>query len=214
MSDSELATLASEANVASGCVSEFSVNLYGETLSECRSASTDQSGSWMWDGKCTEEGGGVHQICMDQLPADFSVTTGQGPWSEGRANKRHCVCIGAWSLYMTREQDPAWTTSQAWPFCDGIPLSSLTSRYISKWKDWNGIPANIVLGASQLFSKCLKHRSGPGSPAPALTSACHLAKAFKDLQKHESGLSEIQVDSLLKENGFDCSGVKLPELRT
>merc|ERR1719440_1105807 len=194
MSDSELATLASEANVASGCVSEFSVNLYGETLSECRSASTDQSGSWMWDGKCTEEVGGVHQICMDQLPADFSVTTGQGPWSEGRANKRHCVCIGAWSLYMTREEDPAWKTTAAWPFCDAIPLSSLTSRYIGKWKDWNGIPAQIVQGASKLYTKCLKQRAGPGSNQPSLNAACYLSKAFKDLQSHETELQSIDAD--------------------
>merc|ERR1712232_1372076 len=196
MTENQLSQMSTTANVQTDCTNHFSVNIYGETLSECRAAATDASGSWMWDGKCTEQGGGVHQICMNQLPADFSVTTGQGPWSEGRANKRHCVCIGAWSLYMTREADPAWTTSQAWPFCDAIPLSSLTSRYISKWKDWNGIPANIVLGASQLFTKCLRHRSGPGSQAPVLASACHLAKAFKDLQKHESGLNGVQVDTL------------------
>merc|ERR1712113_981800 len=191
MSDSQLQSLSVPANVAHGCVNDFSVNIYGTALSECRAASTDASGSWMWDGKCTEEGGGVHQICMDQLPADFSVTTGQGPWSEGRANKRHCVCIGAWSLYMTRQEDPAWTTSSAWPFCDAIPLSSLTSRYIGKWKDWNGIPAQIVLGASKLFTKCLTHRSGPRSSAPSLSGACHLASAFRDLQAHESALARM-----------------------
>ena len=63
-----------------GCQDVFAINLYGEPLSECRASVADQSGSWMWDGKCTELGGGVHQIWMDQLPADFSVTTGQNAW--------------------------------------------------------------------------------------------------------------------------------------
>merc|ERR1712151_810725 len=193
------------ANVATGCVSELSVNVYGEPLSECRAAATDSSGSWMWDGKCTEEGGGVHQICMDQLPADFSVATGQGPWPQGRANKRHCVCIGAWSLYMTREEDPSWTTSSAWPLCDAIPLSALTSRYVAKWKDWNGIPAKIVLGASKLLRKCLTHRAGPGSATPSLTAACHLAQAFKGLQMVETSLAQVEVQASLIEFGFNCS---------
>merc|ERR1712187_411056 len=99
---------------------------------------------------------------------------------------------------MTREEDPSWTTSEAWPFCDAIPLSSLTSRYIAKWKDWNGIPANIVLGASKLFTKCLTHRSGPGSESPSLKAACHLAKAFKNLQQDESALANIQVQANLE----------------
>lgn len=207
LSASQLQTMSTQANVqpSQNCISPFSVNIYGETLSECRAASTDASGSWMWDGKCTEKGGGVHQICMDQLPADFSVTTGQGPWSEGRANRRHCVCIGAWSLYMTREEDPAWTTSEAWPFCDAIPFSALTSRYISKWKDWNGIPAQIVLGASKLFSKCLRQRSGPGSSAPSEAGACHLASAFTDLQAHESALASIDVAQHLAAANVTCT---------
>lgn len=125
---------------------------------------------------------------------------------------RHCVCIGAWSLYMTREADPAWTTSEASPFCDAIPLSALTSRYIGKWKDWNGIPANIAHGASQLLAKCVKHRSGPPSAAPSTKSACFLAQAFKDLQKHESSLNHIKVDAVLKDAGFSCAGVKISTL--
>jgi hypothetical protein len=212
MTENDLSQMSTTANVQTNCANHFSVNLYGETLSECRAAATDASGSWMWDGKCTEQGGGVHQICMDQLPADFSVTTGQGPWSEGRANLRHCVCIGAWSLYMTREEDPAWTTSEAHPFCDAIPLSALTQQYLGKWKDWNGIPAQIVLGASKLYTKCLLQRAGPGSSKPSNTAACYLNKAFKDLQSHETALQSINADQHLTEAGFDCSDVTLPEL--
>merc|ERR1719235_738707 len=40
MSDAQLTGMATQANVAKNCVSEFSVNLYGEALSECRAAST------------------------------------------------------------------------------------------------------------------------------------------------------------------------------
>jgi len=209
MADSQLQDLARQASVPSGCVSELHVNVYGEPLSECRAARADSSGSWMWDGKCTEEGGGVHQICMDQLPADFSVTTGQGPWSEGRASMRHCVCIGAWSLYMTREEDPAWTTSSAWPFCDAVPLSALTRRYIGKWQDWNGIPAQIVLGATKLVSKCLSHRSGPGSAAPTLAGACHLVAAFRRLQQAESSLAGVSAEALESTAGINCSRAAL-----
>merc|ERR1712060_828013 len=75
----------------------------------------------------------------------------------------------------------------------------------SKWKDWNGIPAQIVLGAGKLFSKCLKHRSGPGSAAPSLTGACHLAQAFEDLQAAESSLTGVDVQAHLIEAGFNCS---------
>merc|ERR1712232_29540 len=207
MADSELDSLASKFKVATGCVDELSVNIYGKPLSECRAAKADRSGSWMWDGKCTEEGGGVHQICMSELPADFSVTTGQGPWSEGRVNMRHCVCIGAWSLYMTREEDPAWTTTEAWPFCDAVPLSALTSRYIAKWKDWDGIPARILSGVTKLVTKCLTHRSGPGSEPPTRTGACHLAKALGELKAAESSLESVRVQTLTDAAGVDCSGV-------
>mmetsp|Transcript_100203 Transcript_100203/g.269140 ORF Transcript_100203/g.269140 Transcript_100203/m.269140 type:complete len:485 (+) Transcript_100203:3-1457(+) len=206
MSDKALEALAQEGSVARSCLSEFSVNIYGETLSECRAASADSSGSWMWDGKCTETGGGVHQICMSQLPADFSVTTGQGPWSEDRANQRHCVCIGAWSLYMTREADPAWTTSSAWPFCDAVPMSALTAQCIAKWKEWNGIPARIAVGATKILEKCLMHRNGPGSPGPSETGACRLLKAFQVLQKVEgAALSMVNMSKLESDHGLNCT---------
>jgi len=207
VAEPSLMSMADKAGVLKGCVDALAVNVYGEPLSECRAAMTDRSGSWMWDGKCSEEGGGVHQICMEQLPADFSETTGQGPWSEGRAGMRHCVCIGAWSLYMTREDDPAWTTSSAWPLCDAVPLSALTERYIGKWKDWNGIPASIAAGARKLVEKCLSHRAGPGSAAPTQTAACHLLEAFKTLQAAESGLAAVDADALAANIGLDCSGV-------
>jgi len=205
LTEGVLTSMIQQAGVGSGCVDEFALSVYGEALSECRAAQSDSSGSWMWDGKCTEEGGGVHQICMDRLPADFSVTTGQGPWSETRADRRHCVCIGAWSLYMTREADPAFATTQTWPFCDAVPLSALTTRYLGKWKDWNGIPAQITLGASKLLSKCLQARSGPGSARPSSTAACHLVEAFKALQQAEPDLGSVDVDGLAAAEGFDCS---------
>jgi hypothetical protein len=205
LSDNALDTLVDEGSVAKGCQNEFSVNIYGETISECRAASTDSRGSWMWDGKCTERGGGVHQICMSQLPADFSVKTGQGPWSEGRAQQRHCVCIGAWSLYMTRESDPAWTTSNAWPFCDAVPMSALTPQYISKWKDWNGIPARIVVGTTKLVEKCLMHRNGPGSEKPSKELSCRLLNSFRALQDAEgSDLSAVNASQFEADHGLDC----------
>lgn len=214
MSEQALEAMALEGNVAKGCQSVFTVNIYGEPLSECWAAKTDVRGSWMWDGKCTERNGGVHQVCMSELPADFSVTTGQGPWSEGRANMRHCVCIGAWSLYMTRDADPQWTTSSAWPFCDAVPMSALTVQYIGKWKDWNGIPAQIELGAEQIVRKCLAHRSGPGSEGPTTAGACQLLKTFRALQEAEPDLNALSISDMEIEFGVDCVNLPEPERDT
>jgi hypothetical protein len=208
MTDSTFTTLVQDGNVASGCQSEFVVNIYGEQLSECRAAATDASGSWMWDGKCTERGGGVHQICMSELPADFAVTTGQPPWSERRVNQRHCVCIGAWSLYMTREADPEWTTTESWPFCDAVPMSALTTQYLGRWREWNGIPAAISVGATRLVEKCLLHRSGPGSAGPSHDGACTLLSAFRGLREAEGGaLREVNLSRLESGMGLNCTGI-------
>ena len=39
-------------------------NIYGEPLLPCRKG-FDAKGSWDNDGFCSEEGGGVHQICFN-----------------------------------------------------------------------------------------------------------------------------------------------------
>ena len=48
-------------------------NIYGQPLQSCRSRrrKNDLSGSWDTDGKCSELGGGVHQICVSNIPANF-----------------------------------------------------------------------------------------------------------------------------------------------
>merc|ERR1711988_1746179 len=83
------------------------LNVYGKSLEECRLPSDGRNpGSWMDDGKCKETTGGVHQICIQAgtLPDDFSLNTYQNSdWSKSRVNNSHCICVGAWSTYMTEE---------------------------------------------------------------------------------------------------------------
>merc|ERR1719388_323264 len=101
----------------------------------------------------------------------------------------------------------------AWPFCDAIPKSALTSQYLGKWKDWLGIPAQIVDGASKLLSKCLEHRAGPGSNAPDLKAACRLVGLFKELKNVEPSLAGVDAGAIASQKGFTCTEDFIQQLR-
>lgn len=163
-------------------------NVYGTALEECRAQISDFSGSWMDDGTCSEVTGGIHEICIEQLPADFSEQTHQSPWSEARAGMRHCVCVGAWSLYMTDAAKHSQNAKQIMPHCKAIPETALTERYLNNWKDWNGFPASVIKGVGELVTRCLKQVD------PAETHAVMLKCGLK--------------------NHFLTMGKKVPELTT
>jgi len=129
-------------------------NVFGRPLEECR-VGDDASGSWQDDGTCSEQMGGIHEVCIESLPADFSSETHQPAWSKERAGKRHCVCIGAWSLYMTEQAKHPEGAKEIMPHCEAIPETALTKRYLENWKDWNGFPANILRGVQELVGRCL-----------------------------------------------------------
>ena len=131
-------------------------NVYGDPLEPCRRIPGDQRGSWDAEGRCSEMGGGVHQICM-RMTGDFSVATGQSDWSKSRAHTTHCACLGAWALYAA--QDGAADLE-----CAAIPEASLSARYVGRWSTWNGreLPDQIRHGVEELKRQCLAQQQDAG----------------------------------------------------
>lgn len=126
-------------------------NMCGTPLAVCRREQGDR-GSWSGAGHCDSDlnaGFGVHAVCID-LPGDFSATTGQSAWSEGRRGKPHCVCIGAWSMYINEGKD-------AQPNCNAIVKDVFSKTYIANWKTWNSwrkYSPEVVKGSLALAEKC------------------------------------------------------------
>ena len=131
------------------------LNIYDLPLESCRSG-TMSNGSWDSSGKCSELGGGVHQICVkniaDNTPS-FSVETGQSDWSDNRGTDNHCVCLGAWSLYSKKNPDK---TDQVLK-CDAIPSIAFSKQYVNKFKTWNGneLDGQIVNGVESIYNNCI-----------------------------------------------------------
>ena len=128
-------------------------NIYGEPLQSCRNDLYD-NGSWDSEGKCSELNGGVHQICTSKIPADFSEQTNQSNWSAGRNQKPHCLCLGAYALYVAKGNVPELN-------CNAIPENALSPEYINKWNTWNGneLPDQIIDGVDQLYRTCKNERN-------------------------------------------------------
>lgn len=156
MSDEQLMEKVEGAGASTDCRhATVKVNVFGTDLEECQ-VGDDMSGSWMDDGTCSEEWGGIHQVCIEALPADFSSETHQSPWSKQRKGMRHCVCVGAWSLYMTDAAKHAEGARSIMPHCKAIPETTLTTDYLGHWRDWNGYPASVLHGVKELVSRCLQ----------------------------------------------------------
>jgi hypothetical protein len=133
------------------------LNIYGQPLKGCKQRGME-NGSWDEDGKCSEQTGGVHQICVKRISENapkFSKQTGQSDWSDSRGKNNHCVCLGAWSLY-SATQDIKDNILQ----CDAIPDTVFSERYIDRfsegWNKWNcfELPDQIVHGVESLVNQC------------------------------------------------------------
>ena len=128
-------------------------NIYGEPLKKCQKQDKDDRGSWDNEGYCSEEGGGVHQICFDVThdTKDFSNETGQSDWSKERVYKNHCMCLGAWALYKAKNKG-----SDEELICESIPEMSLNDSYVGNWNTWNGneLDDQIVDGVNSLMEQC------------------------------------------------------------
>lgn len=200
MKDADLNKLISDSGAATTCKHlNIKTNIFGEQLEECRSDAYDSGGSWNYDGTCSEENGGIHQVCIEQLPADFSSQTHQSAWSKQRKDKRHCVCIGAWSLYMTDHANHQDGANAITPHCKAIPETVISGRYLANWKDWNGYPARLVVGLKELVSRCI----GQGNAK----EKCELKKRFDKVVaevKELQGAKELAgLNTTL--HGLSCS---------
>merc|ERR1712232_322873 len=190
MSASRFTSLVVSSKVATTCMhASVKVNVFGTPLEECRDDPHDFAGSWQDDGTCSEQVGGIHEICLENLPADFSSETHQSAWSAERANKRHCVCVGAWSLYMTDAAKHPGNAAAVMPHCKAIPETALTSRYLQNWKDWNGYPANVVHGIGELVQRCLSQVADP-------KLQCGLRMRYEALRREVPELSGSELQSL------------------
>ena len=159
------------------------LNIYDEPLQKC-GLNNMNNGSWDIDGKCSELDGGVHQICIKNISnntKNFSESTGQSDWSEKRGKNNHCVCLGAWSLYNSKNKNKEKNILK----CDAIPKVALTNKYVSKfsegWNKWNGleIKGQIKNGIESLVENCY---NGDDSKSNNLRkNYCNFAKSNKDL---------------------------------
>lgn len=190
MPEERFESLVSASGAATNCRhANVKVNVFGTALEECRANPDDMSGSWQDDGTCSEQIGGIHEICIERLPADFSSETHQPPWSKDRANQRHCVCVGAWSLYMTDAAKHPQNAAAIMPHCRAIPETALTSRYLHNWKDWNGYPANVVEGVGKLVERCL-------SQVTETKMQCGLRRRFQALSEEVPDLAGPSLQKL------------------
>ena len=155
------------------------VNLYGQPLEQCKEEGHGR-GSWLADGTCTEEAGGVHQICasFDERTDDFSSVTGQTRWSEERRDKNHCVCLGAYALHSAKTLGDGKLNLK----CSAIPASALSDKYVSKWSTWNKneLPGQIEDGVHALYRTC-------AAQAPDARGLGHLAGLVCALHRHHPG---------------------------
>jgi hypothetical protein len=128
-------------------------NIYGEDLRTCRDQREDEGGSWDGTGRCTELGGGVHQICA-LLPENFARDTFQTEnWSASRAGKPHCLCLGAFALYSAHAASSGKHLELK---CDAIPETALEPGYVQRWSTWNGFERENQAGdgLANLFRAC------------------------------------------------------------
>ena len=135
-------------------------NLYGGSLKPCTSG--DFKGSSMEDGKCTENGGGVHQICMhvDETIQDFAKKTYQRRnWSSGRVGKNHCMCLGAYALYQV--ENGARRNPASFVQCDAIPETIFDGSNMKNWNVWNGYEHDnqIVEGIDSIVLSCMEQQT-------------------------------------------------------
>lgn len=190
MPKARLAPLVANSGVSTTCHhANVKVNVFGTALEECRTNPSDMMGSWQDDGTCSEQVGGIHEICIEHLPADFSSETHQPPWSESRANQRHCVCVGAWSLYITDAAKHPQNAADILPHCKAIPETALTVRYLQNWEEWGEYPANVVEGVGKLVERCLSQASGTHLQ-------CGLRTRFEALRSKVSDLKGPELQEL------------------
>lgn len=164
------------------------LNIYGEPLKPCNGVNETGSdqGSWDKDGYCSEEGGGVHQICMkvDETTSDFSMQTGQSDWSKKRIDNNHCMCLGAWSLYKAKQDNNLIKRTYNELQCESIPEMALSHKYIHNWNTWNKneLPNQIQNGVESLVKQCHNNEPDNKKKEYLLDKYNNLKINYKDLR--------------------------------
>lgn len=166
------------------------LNIYDEPLEACPDNQYESNGSWMGGNKCSERGGGVHQICYRDIGTNankFSQNTGQSDWSTDRGDQNHCVCLGAWALYKKKLDEGLITddNSTSRLKCSAIPNYAFSEEYVNKFSTWNGneIPGQIVNGVEGIVEECLKDADADtGKKSNLLNNYCKFAEKVSDLK--------------------------------
>tara|TARA_B100001093_G_C26484682_1_gene866381 strand:- start:110 stop:739 length:630 start_codon:yes stop_codon:yes gene_type:complete len=166
------------------------LNIYDEPLQQCGSSQMT-NGSWDSEGKCSEIGGGVHQICIKNISKNtprFSLKTGQSSWSDNRGNDNHCVCLGAWALYNAKNKN---LSNENILKCDAIPNVSLSKDYVRKfdrnsqgWDKWNNLETNnqVIDGVEALVKNCYNFRNPQVKDNNLKKNFCNMAKDVTELK--------------------------------
>ena len=166
-------------------------NIYNQRLENCGTQNMS-NGSWDNEKKCSEIGGGVHQICVNNISQNtpnFSSNTGQTDWSNNRNNNNHCVCLGAWSLYNTKNNIHNNVLK-----CNAIPKIALSQNYVSKfsegWNKWNGLEIDnqIVNGVESLVKMCYYQNSNESAE-----NLNNLKKNYCNFSKNINALKNRQM---------------------
>lgn len=174
------------------------LNIYDEPLEKCQDSSMS-SGSWDSEGRCSEIGGGVHQICVKNIAQNtpkFSQKTGQSNWSDKRGTDNHCVCLGAWSLYNSQTSDNSNShnsnSKKKVLKCEAIPKISLSENYVSKfsegWNKWNGLELDdqIKNGVESLVENCYDDTKNNTKNEKLKKNYCNFASGNKVLKNSDT----------------------------
>ena len=138
------------------------LNIYDRPLEPCGEQDMTR-GSWDGEKKCSEIDGGLHQICVKSISVTaprFSKLTGQSDWSDKRQGQNHCVCLGAFALYQSKQNDKNERKRKPMLKCDAIPKIAMSSNYVQRflpgWSTWNGLEKEnqIVDGVVAMVSEC------------------------------------------------------------
>ena len=166
------------------------LNIYDEPLENCGDEKMN-NGSWDENKKCSELGGGVHQICVKEIAnnlKNFSKITGQSNWSDNRGKNNHCICLGAWSLYNKKLYGKL--KGKRVLKCEAIPKASLSDNYVSKfsegWNKWNGLELNnqIKEGVNGLIENCYDSREKKSEKLKR--NYCNFSKDIKVLRESKT----------------------------
>ena len=180
-------------------------NVFGQPLAACGEPGHSR-GSWDGEMKCSEQGGGVHQVCtrMNDKTNTFSTLTGQSDWSRSRHGQNHCLCLGAYALHAAKV-GPALDLK-----CEAIPDIALTPRYVRHWSTWNGLelPRQIEEGVHRLVTECTRQANTDEHKAHLHGLACGMVAAG-----HMAAPPGVDCDSVEAEAVPEVSTLEVGRLR-